>query len=215
MRASFPRAAVLAIFTALLVPQQAQAQERPLIWEFRKNSDTFYAARLGSRLPIGADAGMGAEIRVRGPDIAGFSHPVLWWATLTTEGGELRGAKRTTRIDLRSLGIDGSRSLSINNVFSGHLGMLDAELVQNHTFNHEPTGNGEVRIHTTRSVRVSSAHAGTVLIARASRAHDADWRTIVGVEQSFRKDIRFSATIEEPGAESRKGMFRASYSRKW
>lgn len=215
MRTSFLQMAVLAAFTVLFVPQQAAAEERPLIWEFKKNSDTFYAARLGSRLPIGTEAGVGAEIRVRGPDLASFSDPVLWWATLKTEGEELPGAKRTTRIDLRAQGATGKRTLSVNNIFSRQLGTLGAEFVQNYAFDHERANNGEIRIHTTRSIKLSSAHAGTVLIARASRGHDEAWRTSVGVEQPFRKTVKLSATFEEPGTESWKGLFMATYNYNW
>lgn len=215
MRRSLLRAAMAVAFAAVLAPPVAGAQERPLIWEFRKNSDTFYAARFGSRLPIGAEAGIGAEISVRGPDLAGLSDPVLLWAMLKTQGEELPGAKRTTRINLRAHGIAGKRTLVVDNALSGQFGMMDAEFVQHHAFDHEPAGDGKIRIRTTRSIKLSSAHAGTTLIARASRAHDTQWRTSVGIEQPLSRTVRFSAAVEEPGTESRKGMFRASYNHRW
>lgn len=215
MRTSFLRAAILAVSTALLAPHHAEAEERPLIWEFRKNSDTFYAARFGSRLPLGADAGIGAEVGMRGPDFAGFSDPVLLWARLRTEGEDLPGTKRTTRFELRSQGIAGTRRLSVENVFSGRLGLLDAEFTQNHTFHHAPSDGREIRIDAARSIRISSADAGTVLVARAARAHDAEWRTSVGVERKLNTAVKLRAGVEQPGTGNWKGMFGASYNHRW
>lgn len=214
MRTSFLHAAALAVLATVAAAPDAAAGDRPLIWEWKKNSDTAYAARFGSHLPIGAEAGVGAEIGLRGPDPVHAFEPVLFWAMLRTEGEEL-GARRTTRLDLRSRGIAGRRTLSVNNVFARDLGDIGAEFVQNYAFDQEPGGDRKVRIQTSRTVRLSSAHAGTVLVARAARDGDGEWRTSVGVEQPFRQAVRFSATVQEPGRENWNGVFRASYKRSW
>ena len=54
MRTLLLHAAIAAL--AILPPTpEAGAQERPLICEFARNAPTAYTARLGSRLPIGAE----------------------------------------------------------------------------------------------------------------------------------------------------------------
>lgn len=206
-----------AIAALAILPQtpEAGAQERPLIWEFARNAPTSYTARLGSRLPVGADAGMGAEIGVRGPDLMTSRQPVTWWAMLKTEGTELRGTTRTTRIDLRASRFAGRRTLSVNNVLAGRLGALDTQLVHNLALDHDPTGSGKVDIRTTRSIRLSSLRTGGVLVARASRTHQTQWVTSIGFEQPFRDAVRFSATVEHPGPHDWRGRLGASYSRRW
>jgi hypothetical protein len=215
MRTLFLHAAMAAALTILPPIPGAGAQERPLIWEFTRNAPAAYTARLGSRLPIGADAGMGAEIGVRGPDLMASRQPVTWWAMLKTEGTELRGTTRTTRIDLRASKLSGRRTLSVNNVLAGRLGALDTQFVHNLALDHNPAGSERVDIRTTRSIRLSSLRTGGVLVARASRTAQTQWVTSIGVEQPFRDAVRFSATVEHPGPNDWRGRLGASYSRRW
>lgn len=215
MRTSFLHAAMAAALAILSPVSGAGAQERPLIWEFTRNAPAAYTARLGSRLPIGADAGMGAEIGVRGPDPTASRPPVTWWAMLKTEGTELRGTTRTTRIDLRASRFSGRRTLSVNNVLAGRLGALDARLVHDLALDHDPLGSERIDIRTTRSIRLSSLRTGGVLVARASRTERTQWVTSIGFEQPLRDAFRLSATVEHPAPHDWRGRLGASYRRSW
>jgi len=215
MRTLLLHAAMTAALAILPPISRAGAHELPLIWEFTRNAPASYTARLGSRLPIGADAGMGAELGVRGPDLMASCQPVTWWAMLKTEGTELRGTTRTTRIDLRASRLSGRHTLSVNNVLAGRLGALDTQFVHNLALDHDPAGSERVAIRTTRSIRLSSLRTGGVLVARASRTARTRWITSVGFEQPFRDAVRFSATVEHPAPHDWRGRLGASYSRRW
>lgn len=214
MRSAFLHAATAAMIAFLPLPHKVEAGERPLIWEFTRNAPSSYTARFGSRLPIGAEAGMGGEIGVRGADLSTSLQPVTWWAMVKTEGKGLAGTTRTTRFDLRSSQLARKHTFAVNNVLYGRLGPLDTQFAHNLAFDRDATGSDRIGIRTTRSIRLSSSHTGGVLVARASRTRETDWVTSIGFEQPV-NSVRFSATVEEPGRHGWRGRIGASYRKSW
>ena len=158
---------------------------------------------------------MGAEIAVRGPDLAASRHNVIWWAMLKTQGNELPGTTRTTRVDLRSSHLAGRNTLSVNNVLSGRLGAIDTQLVHDLALDHDMAGNQRAGIRATRSIRLASIRTGSVLVARASRSRETQWTTSIALEHPLRDSLRLSATVEEPGSAGWRGRIGASYKKKW
>lgn len=199
----------------LLCPPMASAQERPLIWEFSKSSDTSYLARLGSRLPAGRTSSMGADVRIRGPKIEDFGNPVALWGTVLLSERAQAGKRQSARVDARIDGADRKRSISVNNTFVANLPGLDAELRQDYALDHRPRNDDRLHARTSHSLRLSSPKTRTVVQLEASRTDKEAWRTRLDLEQPLRKAISIGATLEDAPGESTKSRFRASYRHTW
>jgi hypothetical protein len=208
-------AAVLAAFLMPVISVPATADDRPLIWEFSKQSDTSYSARAGSSLPRAPEASIGTEIRMRGPDPAAFDDPVSLWATLqlAERGDPVEG--RSTRLNARMDGRSGRRSVSMDNSVAHRFGRLNAELRQHITVFQEPASSRKARMRTTQSVRLSSPATRTTVTVRASRTNDETWNTSLAVDQDLRRSVRVSASIDNPGRHSRAGRITARYRYSW
>lgn len=208
-------AAMLATFLSPVAFAPAAAGDRPLIWEFSKQSDTSYSARVGSTLPHAPEASIGTEIRVRGPNPAVFGDPVSLWAALQlAEQGE-PAEGRSTRLNARMDGRSGRRSVSMDNSVAHRFGRLNAELRQHITVFQEPASKRKARIRTTQSVRLSSPATRTTVTVRASRTNDETWNTSLVVDQDLRKSVRVSASVDNPGRHSRAGRISARYRYSW
>lgn len=208
-------AAVLAAFLMPVVSVPAAADDRPLIWEFSKQSDTSYSARVGSSLPRAPEASIGTEIRMRGPDPAVFDDPVSLWAALQlAERGE-PAEGRSTRLNARMDGRSGRRSVSMDNSVAHRFGGLDAELRQHVTVFQDSASSRKARMRTTQSVRLSSPATRTTVTVRASRTDDETWRTGLTVDQDLRRSVRVSASVDNPGRDNRVGRISARYRYSW
>lgn len=209
-------AAALACFLGpFLLLSVANAGDRPLIWEFSKQSDTSYSARVGSSLPHVPEASIGADVRMRGPNPAVFDDPVSLWADLQLAERRKPQAKRSAHLNARIDGRSGRRSVSLDNTVSRRLQRLDAELSQRVTVFQEPAGDRKTRLRASQSVRLSSPATRTAVTAQASRSDSESWQTSIAVEQYLRKSIRLSASVENPGTANRAGRLGARYRYNW
>src|SRR5690606_34684060 len=93
----------------------SHADERPLIWEVLEASGTSYSARLGGRLPTSNTSSFGADLRLRGPDVAKVRDPLSVWATATIVEPRKVGDFQHLRIEGRIDSGDANRSLIIRN----------------------------------------------------------------------------------------------------
>ncbi len=208
-------AALACCLGPFLLLSGANAGDRPLIWEFSKQSDTSYSARLGSSLPRVPEASIGADIRMRGPNPAVFHDPVSLWADLQLAERSKPRAKRSAHLNARIDGRSGRRSVSLDNSVTRRLQRLDAELSQRVTVFQEPAGNHKARLRASQSVRLSSPATRTTVTARASRSDSESWQTSIAVEKYLRESIRLSASVENPGTSSRAGRLGARYRYDW
>lgn len=207
-----------AILACLLWPSlslTADAGDRPLIWEFSKQSDTSYSARVGSSLPHVPEASVGADVRMRGPDPAVFGDPVSLWADLRLAEQSKPRVKRATHLKARIDGRSGKRSVSLDNSVTRRLHTLDTEFRQNLSVFQEAASNRNTRLRASQSVKLSSPATRTAVTARASRTDGESWQTSIALEQELRKSIRLAASVENPGTRNRAGRVSARYRYSW
>ncbi|MEO3384739.1 hypothetical protein [Mesorhizobium sp. CAU 1741] len=206
--------AATAALTAICL-SAARADERPLIWELAKVSDSSYAARLGSRLPTPIESRIGAEFHLRGPDPRSFDDPIALWGSLQLAERSKPGDIRTTSLDASVEGAEGNRRLALTNSFTFSLSSFDAELRQELAIDYQPQGDRQPHVQELQSIHFALPRARTEFHATATRRDRQKWVTTIAVKQPLLDGIELSATLEKPRSKARKGYLRATYSYNW
>lgn len=207
--------AVLA--SALLATQiasAAHADERPLIWEVTEASDTAYAARLGSRLPTSNSASIGADLRLRGPDLAQFRLPVSAWVVASLIEPRKSNDFQSLNIEGRIESGQGNRSLIIRNTLKRKGVLLEAEVNQELAITYRPAEERRRYVRQSQDLALKSPATGTEMRFRAFRENDQSWQTHIALTQRVRDAIELSATIENPGR-APSGRIEARYRFQW
>lgn len=207
------RTALLAAILLAGLAFPAASQERPLIWEFTKDSDTNYLAKVGSRLPTRQRTSLGADVRVRGPDPERFGNPVSVWISAHLAGREQPGNNRALDLNARMEGAHGNVSVR-NHVFR-HWALMEAEVNQEVSIEFRPAEERRRYVRQSQELILKTPATKTELHLRTARADAEAWRTTISLTQKLRDTIELTATLEEPGRENARSRFGARYHYQW
>lgn len=209
----------LSVF-ALPVAQAARASDAPLIWTPSQTSDTSYAMRMGSRLPMEFEASAGAEVSFSESFATGTRarHPIKFWSSVKLPSPGKK-ADTDAQLDVRLNGVSGNRSISVRKSRSLELKPgLAARIEDLYSLNYD-RGASDRRLdaRATKTVRILSRGTGTSLYARGSRSNrDQEWQASVGVEQKVTGSVNLSADADNLAAPRRSSAtVRASYAQRW
>ena len=104
-------AALLAAFTS----SSSWADERPLIWQPIKNSDTSYAVKLGLRLPVRLETEAGFNVGVDSSKTGEVVNtPLKFWSRIKTEDRKRPAYQMSRDIGINMDGNAGSAAISMN-----------------------------------------------------------------------------------------------------
>lgn len=202
---------------ALLAAQMvtaAHADKRPLIWEVLEASSTAYSARLGSRLPTQNNSSFGADLRLRGPDIATVRDPLSAWVSATLIEPRKANDMQYLRLEGRIDSGDGNRSLVIRNTLKRKWPLLEAEVNQELAFRMRPAEERRRYVQRSHDVALRSPATGTEMRFRAFRENDNPWNTHIALTQRVRKHLELNASVDNPGSVPF-GKFQARYRVTW
>ncbi len=193
----------------------ASAQERPLIWEFTKDSDTNYLAKIGSRLPTPHRSSLGADVRMRGPDPERFGNPVSVWVSAHLAGREQPGNSRALDVNARLEGAHGNGNVSVRNHLVRQWALFEAEVNQEVSIEFRPAEERRRYVRQSQELILKAPRTKTELHLRTARANAEQWRTTIFLMQKLRDRVELTATLEEPGRENAKSRFAARYHYQW
>lgn len=193
----------------------AAAEERPLIWEFTKDSDTNYLARIGSRLPTRHGTSLGADVRMRGPDPQRFGNPVSIWISTHLAARERPDRRQALDVNARLNGAHGTGNVSVRNHLVRHWALVEAEVNHELSVEFRPAEERRRYVRQSQEVILKAPRTRTELHLRNARADAGQWRTSIFVTQKLRERVELTATLEEPGRENAKSRFAARYHYQW
>lgn len=205
------------IASALLATQivtATHADERPLIWEVLEASSTAYSARLGSRLPTPNSSSFGADLRLRGPDIATVRDPLSAWVSATLIEPRKANDIQYLRLEGRIDSGDGNRSLVIRNTLKRKWVLIEAEVNQELAFRMRPGEERRRYVQRNHDLALRSLATGTEMRFRAFRENDNPWNTHIALTQQVRKHLELKASVDNPGR-APFGKFQARYTFTW
>lgn len=209
--------AIWLALAALPVAQAAHASDALLIWTPSQTSDTSYAMRMGSHLPMGLEASAGAEVSFSDSfaTASRASHPVKFWSSMKLPG---KKADSDAQLDVRLNGVSGNRSISLRKSRSLDLTpALAARIEDLYSLDYErDASDRRLGARATKTVRILARGTGTSLYARGSRSNrDQEWQASVGAEQKVTGSVNLSANVDNLVASQRSGTVRASYAQRW
>ena len=191
------------------------AQERPLIWEFTKASDTNYLARIGSRLPTRHGSSLGADVRMRGPDPERFGNPVSVWIATHLAARERPGSRHALDVNARLNGVHGNGSVSVRNHLVRHWALVEAEVNHEVSIEFRPAEQRRRYVRQSQEIILKAPRTRTEFHLRSARADAGKWRTTIFLTQKLRDRVELTATLEEPGRQNAQSRFGASYHYRW
>jgi hypothetical protein len=199
----------------------ARADDRPLIWQPIKNSDTSYAVKLGLRLPtrlepqagfdLGVDASKGGAI---------VDTPLRFWTTIKTADAKQPGYQMRRDIGVNYDGIAGSAAISVN-YYEKQIATptYNLEHQSSYALRYDGLQGDWTGLEASQSLKLRRHETGTAFIASANSA--AGFSTFgagLGLEQQLGKNITVSGNLNrsftDPGADTIASV-NANYSYRW
>lgn len=195
------------------------ADEKPLIWQPSRNSDTSYTARIGVRMPTVLAPAAGIEMGVVASDTGALvDTPMAAWGDVQLR--EVRTAASTltrkagARIDPRT----GSTSLTMN-YYEKYIATPTMDIERRSAYSVRYIGADAQwkGLEANHSLRLSRARTGSSAVATASTVDMfSDMTFGVGLEQKLGQNLTVKALVREHlGANDRSATVRADYSFRW
>jgi hypothetical protein len=193
---------VLAIAGGVLlaagVSSASRADERPLIWQPIKNSDTSYAVKLGLRLPVRLETEAGFNFGVDSSKAGEVVNtPLKFWSRIKTADTKRPAYQMSRDIGINMDGIAGSAAITMN---------YYEKQIATPTFNLERQATYAVRydgaqkdwtgLDASQSIKLRQRETRTAFVAVANGT--ANFSTIgasFGIEQPVGQNITLSGQV--------------------
>jgi hypothetical protein len=192
--------ALAAVVAALFSGSPSHADDRPLIWQPAKNSDTSYSVKLGLKLPTELEPEAGFDVGVNtSTGGAIVETPLKFWTSLKA-GSIQRPAYEMSR----DIGLDvdhtaGAAAITMN-YYEKHIATssIDIERQSSYAVRYDTTTQAWAGIDVSQSVRVSSTASGTAVIVRANSSDNFKAAGAgVALEQNFGSRMSVSGAIDQ------------------
>jgi hypothetical protein len=210
----------MAFGLAVLQVQPVSANEKPLIWQPTKNSETSYTARIGVRMPTVLAPAAGIEMgMVASSETGAFvDAPMAAWGNVQLREVKTTASTRTRRAGARLNPVNGSASLTMN-YYEKHIATptLDIERRSDYVVRYNGVEQEWKGLEANHSLRLSRAKTGSSAVATASSADMfSDMKIGVGLEQKLGDHLTVKALVEDRlGAHDRSATVRADYRFRW
>lgn len=213
--AGFAAAATIGLLTA----QPVFADDKPLIWQPSKNSDTSYSVRLGLKLPtrLEPEAGvsMGVDTTKSGTPV---DTPVKFWSNFTATKIQTPAYQANRNVGFDIDGNNGSAGITMN-YYEKHIATptIDIERQASYGVHYDGTASEWGGIDTSQSVRLSHAPSRTAVVARASGSNG--FKVVgagIGVEKNFGRNLTIGGALDQTSdSPDPVASVKARYSFKW
>ena len=190
--------AVLAL-ACFLTAGPGFAEDKPLIWNPIRNSDTSYSVKLGLKLPtrLETEAGvsMGVETSTSGTPV---DTPIKFWSNFTAEKIQTPAYQLNRGVGVDLDGNTGSAGITMN-YYEKEIATPTIDIERRSSYGLRYDGiSGEWRgLDASQSVRLSHSPSRTALVGRASGRNG--FRTLgagIGVEKRLGRYMTVSGALD-------------------
>ncbi|MBB4347399.1 MULTISPECIES: hypothetical protein [Rhizobiaceae] len=208
-----------AVLLAASISSSSWADERPLIWQPIKNSDTSYAVKLGLRLPVRLETEAGFNVGVDSSKTGEVVNtPLKFWSRIKTEDRKRPAYQMSRDIGINMDGNAGSAAISMN---------YYEKQIATPTFNLERQSSYVVRydgvqkdwagLDASQSIKLRQRESGTAFVAVANgSANFSAVAASFGIEQPLGENITLSGSVNRNFTDATTvSSVNASYSYKW
>ncbi|SMF66869.1 hypothetical protein SAMN02982989_3523 [Xaviernesmea oryzae] len=205
--------------TVLLNAQPVLADDKPLIWQPSKGSDTSYSVKLGLKLPtrLEPEAGvsMGVNTTKSGTPV---DTPIKFWSSFTATKIQTPAYEANRDIGFDLDGNNGNAAITMN-YYEKHVATptIDIERRSSYVMRYDGTAGDWCGVDTTQSIRLSHSPSRTAVIARASGGNG--FKVVgagLGVEKNFGRNLTISGALDKTsGSPDPIAGVKARYSFKW
>ncbi|TWF49875.1 hypothetical protein [Neorhizobium alkalisoli] len=183
----------------LISASQAFADDKPLIWQPLKNSDTSYAVKLGVKLPVAMEpqAGfvLGVDAQKNGTVV---DTPVKFWSSFKAESIQRPAYEMNRKVafDLDSLAE--SAGISVNYYEKQIVTpALDLERQSSYELRYDGLSQQWSGFDASQSVKLSRSNTGTAVVVRANTIDNFKIAGAgLGLEQKFGDHITLTGSFD-------------------
>jgi hypothetical protein len=197
----------------------AAAQERPLIWQPIKNSDTSYSVRLGMRLPIRLEPEAGFNVGVNATKTGEVvDTPLRFWSKIKTSEAKRPAYQMTRDIAVNMDQTAGSAAIAMN-YYEKHIATpsINVERRASYVVRYDGAQKDWTGLDTNQSIKFRRHATGTAFVATASGTDSfTSVGASLGIEQQLGQNITLSGNVNRNFTdESTVSSVNARYSYKW
>jgi len=202
-----------------LATQPVFADDKPLIWQPTRNSDTSYSVKLGLKLPTRLEPQAGVSMGVNTTKSGTPTDtPVKFWSNFTATRIQTPAYEANRNVGFDVDGNNGSAAITMN-YYEKHIATptVDIERQSSYRMHYDGAAGEWAGVDTSQSVRLSHSPSRTAVIARATGANS--FRVVgagVGVEKNFGRNLTISGALDKTSdAPDPIASVKARYSFKW
>jgi hypothetical protein len=197
----------------------ARADDRPLIWQPIKNSDTSYSVKLGMRLPMRLEPEAGFNIGVDASKTGEVvDTPLKFWSRIKTADSK-RAASQTSRdigIDLDSLAESAAISM---NYYEKQIATptYNVERQSTYTVRYDGAQRSWAGLDANQSIKFGRPDIGTAFVASANSVNSFEsFGASLGIEQQLGDNVTLSGNLNRSFSDKDTiASVNANYSYKW
>lgn len=210
---------VLAFVTLLASLGTAAADERPLIWQPAKNSETSYTTRIGARMPTLLAPAAGVELGVVTSDGGALvDTPMAAWSDVKLRERHTAGSTVSRTAGARFDPRHGNARLTLN-YYEKYIAtpLIDIERRAGYSVRYDGAAAEWQGMEASQSLRVSQVRSRTSAFAKASASDGFETISLnVGLEQKLGQHFSFTASARERfDTDERSATIRADYLFRW
>lgn len=212
-------AVISGVSLAVLFSSASWADERPLIWQPIKNSDTSYSVKLGLRLPVRLETEAGFNVGVDSSKTGEvLNTPLKFWSRIKTADTKRPAYRMSRDIRVNMDGNAGNAAISMN---------YYEKQIATPTFNMEREAVYVVRydgaqknwtgLDTSQTIKLRQRETGTAFVAVANgSANFSAVGASFGIEQPVGENITLSGHVNRNFTDAvTVSTVNARYSYKW
>ncbi len=206
---------LLAAFTS----SSSRADERPLIWQPIKNSDTSYSVKLGLRLPVRLETEAGFNVGVDSSKTGEVVNtPLKFWSRIKTVDRKRPASQMSRYIGVNMDGNAGSAAITMN-YYEKQIATPEFNLERQATYvvRYDGTQKDWTGLDASQSIKLRQRETGTAFVAVANgTANFSAVAASFGIEQPLGENITLSGNVNRNFTDATTiSSVNARYSYKW
>ncbi len=207
------------VLLAAFISSSSRADERPLIWQPIKNSDTSYSVKLGLRLPVRLETEAGFNVGVDSSKTGEVVNtPLKFWSRIKTADRKRPAYQMSRDIGINMDGNAGSAAITMN-YYEKQIATPEFNLERQATYvvRYDGAQKDWTGLDASQSIKLRQRETGTAFVAVANgTANFSAVAASFGFEQPLGENITLSGNVNRNFTDATTmSSVNARYSYKW
>jgi hypothetical protein len=191
-------AAAITALTVAVTSGVGNAQDRPLIWQPIKNSDTSYSVKLGLKLPTRLEPQAGFDVGMNATDGGKVvDTPLRFWSSVRANSSTQPGYQMSRDIGVNIDGTVGNAAISMN-YYEKQIATpsMNIEHRSRYALRYDGVERDWRGLDASQSIKLRRHETGTAFTASANSADSfSALGASVGLEQTLGQNITLSGNV--------------------